>query len=752
MQMVILYIDIRVAFPLTNKILKPKEEVILFGKNIITNYVDIYILVFCKFTRMFHTPDYYHNISKRLSEVLDDIGVNENIVVKRRRAFLLEETICTITHRADGRQMTVYNLGSQSEGTTTGGLQSDADTLFCLDNISVIQDWSEWSPGKSNLLMIQNETTPPGYCLLQLLTRDAPLPVTHETDNIFVKDTHGRILFKNTVIDAIMQEGCQRQGPSAASAAKPYVLASDIVIAYPYKSWPQSSRAWLDQQETNIWPTAEMKRYAKTTNCFVVGVGSRASENADFEWRLSTSLVERCLMFNLNITQIKCYTLMKMILKTYINVENLDNGTCISSYMCKTVLFHCIASKPASVWKECNILNCLSFCIFTLNNCILNEHCPHFIVHENNLMAGKFSAEVKQQLLERMLNLIPFDGIFPFGIQIDNLGERLQIKLNMMNEVHYDIQQSEEYTMSITSGLLKLITPSDLAIRMIKDENIETLLQKVIYLTRHYIDGDMLEKTACRLLVPPLFTSIGSLIASKNIQNNNTVSPQAFTWIEAGMDSDVASGRLKLASIMYRVGNAEITVLILSRIEEQYNIEVTEPVCRCYDFNTPYFKRGFGRLSSQYGAEALKYTVALCVRFLPPEINCVPHELQYELFRSTREDLLHRSIYDNWMDWAVVDSLPYLYFLQYKTYGKLQRPEEQQQALNKLIWAIETERNLAHKETELNLLGQCMEQENRPVDALKCYMLSLRHRKRNNAAKIHICRCLAKQTHKDLPT
>ncbi|XP_045171927.2 uncharacterized protein LOC123533980 [Mercenaria mercenaria] len=693
---------------------------------------------------MFHMPDYYHNISMRLSEVLDDIGVNENIVIKRRRTTLLTETMVTINFRANGKQCNLYYLGSQSEGTTTLGLQSDSDILYCIDGGIVIQDWSEWTPGKLNLLMIQNEITPPGYCLLQVLRPDTPLPATVELANIAVNDTHGRILFKNTITDAAyILQGRQRQGPSTTLAAEPGFVAQDLVLALPCISCPQSLRAWLHQQETNTWPTAEMKRFAKSTRCFVVGVGSRASENAAFEWRLSTSLAERCLMFNLNITQIKCYILMKMILKTYIKVENLDNESYISSFMCKTVLFLCIASKPSSVWKECNILNCLNYCLFTLNSCILNEHCPHFIVHENNLMAGKFSAEVKQKLLERMSTLIPYDGISLFGIQIDNLGKRLQIKLNMINELHYVLPQPDEQTISITGVLLVIIAQEVSEVVEIGAGSLEILLQKMIQLKRYYRAGDMLEKTACRLLIPLLCTSIGSLIASQNIQINNTVSPQALTWIEAGLDSDVASSRLKLASIMYCVGNAETAASILSHIEERYKTEVTEPLCHCYNFCKSYFKTGFGRLSSQYGVEALKYIVAFCVKFFTWEINCVPHELQYEMFRSTQEDLQHRGMFDDWMDCAVVDSLPYLYFLQYKTYSFLQRPEEQQQALNKLGWVIRTEHNLGHRETALNLLGQCMELENRPADALQCYMLSLRLRERNNAARFHICRCLA---------
>jgi hypothetical protein len=95
------------------------------------------------------------------------------------------------------------------------------------------------------------------------------------------------------------------------------------------------------------------------------------------------------------------------------------------------------------------------------------------------------------------------------------------------------------------------------------------------------------------------------------------------------------------------------------------------------------------------------------------------------------------------MDWATVDSLPFIYFLQYKIYGHLKRHQEKQQALNKLKRTTFPGENLNHRETALNILGQIMEQENRPYYAFNCYIYSLRERARNNAAKIHLCRLLS---------
>jgi hypothetical protein len=198
--------------------------------------------------------------------------------------------------------------------------------------------------------------------------------------------------------------------------------------------------------------------------------------------------------------------------------------------------------------------------------------------------------------------------------------------------------------------------------------------------------------------------------------------------------------------VFYSAGDMEKTDLILRHTESQYYSYPVIPICRCWDEMHPPTKTiEFRRVcNEQNDVTDVKNVAAFCVRFLRQEINCVPHELKYEMFRSTQEDMGHRDQdKDVWMDWALVDSLPFLYFIQYKVYRHLQRYHDQQQALSKLENIIKTEKDLGHKETALNVLGQCMEQENRPKQAFKCYLLSLRQRARNNVARIHICRLLS---------
>ncbi|XP_053388982.1 uncharacterized protein LOC128552013 [Mercenaria mercenaria] len=696
---------------------------------------------------MFQRPSYTENVSLRLSEVLADIGVDERIVQKRRRKWLLRESTQTISSQLQDRNASAYLLGSQCEGTTTLGLQSDIDVLVSHNDINVIQDWADWEPGFLNYLMIQDETVSSGYCLLQLLRPDAPLPY-NVLDQEHVRDRTGRILHKNIHISAVgakVWKGGVRHGPAYARQRQSGFIDIDTVGALPCKSWPLQARQWLDQQGVGQWPSDDMKRYCSSTGCFVVGVGKKDSENEELEWRISTSLAERCLMFNLNITQIRCYVLMKMILKTFIKPYF---GDTISSFMCKTGLFHCIANTYSNVWRENNLLVCLSLYLFVLNSSIFNEYCPHFIIPGNNLMRGHISHESKGYILEVLQYVINSEGRALLEMECDHLGARIQLKLSYLL-FEFDIEIKENLSTLISGNLLNCTAQlNDMVIKrcltLITNssykEAIQTLLKYIFKLVIIFNQCQGLDKTASSLLVPQFCTTLGTILASLNIQQYNGISVEALTWISLGLNTDVSSSKLKLASMLYCIGDSQRTEVVLRDIETNYDLNIVEPICRCHDFMCQPYRKGFHATADNHNEEAIQYTTAVCVKFLPCEINCVPRELRYEMFKSTQEDLAFRGD-DKWMYWAVVDSLPYLYFLQYKTYS-YHRIQKKQRALFNLTRTIDQESNLGHRETALNLLGQCLEQEGRARDALRCYLLSLNLRERNNAAKFHICRML----------
>jgi tetratricopeptide (TPR) repeat protein len=594
--------------------------------------------------------------------------------------------------------------------------------------------------------MIQDENTTPGYCFLQLLRHDEPLPATGIRNEHHITDRRGRLLYKNTMLNDMRVGDQQQHGPAIAEQGQPGFSDRDKVCAFHCKSWPQSASGWLHREGIDRWPTQEMRRYAASTGCLVVATGSKVSEYPELEWRISTSMAERCIMFNLNITQIRCYVLLKMILKSFLNPQDEIN---ISSFMCKTVLLHCIENTESGIWKYNNLYTCLTYCLLELHNCVQNDCCSHFIIPENNLLAGQFTAETKHELSKNICDFIQNDRQRLLSIDIDDVGHRLQVKLNRVpHGIYYFPYSLEIYQYVMSLAYINIAHGISFQLMHILDhlqnKNIRTIQQSVSKLKTFSDNGNRLEHAAHKLLAPSLFTTYGSILASSSIGENNQVSPQALVWLSAGLNSDISSSRLKLASVFYSTGDMEKAELILRHTEQQYYSYPVLPICGCPKHPQKTVTEEFMRVCNTQSEDCIKHITAFCVRFIQGEINCVPRELQYEMFRSTRDDMIHRDeTYHCWMDWAVVDSLPFLYFLQYKIYRHLQRHQDQQQALCKLKRTIETDKNLQHRETALNILGQCMEQENRPQQALNCYMLSLQQRARNNAANIHICKLLS---------
>jgi hypothetical protein len=656
------------------------------------------------------------------------------MILKRRIEMILIESVTNMSSYTFCNMLQHYIMGSQSEGTTTLGLNSDIDRVSSIKMFHVIQDWSDWQPGVINLLMIQDHSVSPGYCQLQMLRPDAPLPLPEcgIMPFFFRTDRIGRVCYRNSFISMFIlnMSGLVQHGPAFSTED------ADAVFAITCTTWPLQARQWLHQQSVGQWPTDEIKQYCCSSGCFLVGVGGQhGSENEDLEWRISTCLAERCLMYNLNITQIRCYVLMKMIRKTFI--DPLFNDV-ISSYMCKTVLLHCIENTQSIIWQERNLIVCLSLCIHYLYTNILNENCPHFFIPGNNLMRGKITPEVKPVILDILQRIINSNGVALLGIKCDDLGSRLQLKFNNISICPF--RTCEDISVNLLHLIAIYLSQESSSFSFWTWGPIQASKQNISDLDSLQCHG--LDKIARNILAPRICSRLGSVLASLNIQQYNTISAEALNWISLGLNTDVASSKLKLASMLYCTGQFQIAEIVLCDIERHYDLNIVEPFCPHHVYRLTR-RQAFKEVCVQSIEEALQNATANCVQFWPCEDYCFPKELRQEMFRSTEEDKAFRTIRDSWMDHVEVDSLTFLYFLQYKIYSHLNKQEDTRLALSKLTRTIEQEPNLAHRETALNLLGQCMEQEHRPINALQCYFQSLNVRRRNNAAKIHICRLLS---------
>ncbi|KAH3856267.1 hypothetical protein DPMN_098852 [Dreissena polymorpha] len=100
-----------------------------------------------------------------MSEVLNDIGVGKHTVKRRRSTFLWREKLFAIEERFLGYNTLCFHFGSQSEGTTTPGLQSDIDLLISFIDVNIMTDWVDWKAGMSNFLMTKHVINPPQHYL-----------------------------------------------------------------------------------------------------------------------------------------------------------------------------------------------------------------------------------------------------------------------------------------------------------------------------------------------------------------------------------------------------------------------------------------------------------------------------------------------------------------------------------------------------------------------------------------------------------
>jgi hypothetical protein len=363
-------------------------------------------------------------------------------------------------------------------------------------------------------------------------------------------------------------------------------------------------------------------------------------------------------------------------------------------------------------------------------------------------MARRFTPVTKQIILDRLCHIISSNGSALLEIECDQLGSRIKNTFLRLEEI-----VPEHMACVISGDLVKNVAfeVSDFITTLLKEMNkinhirllLQTLYKYLMKVTHDMNHGH--NKLACSTIAKFLSIHLGSAQASIYIHSKRGVCRESTVLMALSLNVNVASEKLKIASIFYCTGNIERTELILKNIEESYDLNAVEPVCGCYIFEESGRKGVFNKLCYEAEDEyaLLQRITASCVRFLRFEINCCPQEFKHEMFRSPQQDLPFRSKYDEWMDLAVVDSLPYLYFLQYKTYSHLRRKRDKQGAISNLAKCIVMEPNFGHKETALNLLGQCMEQENKMDAALKCYILSLKIRGRNNAAKFHICRLVS---------
>jgi len=149
---------------------------------------------------------------------------------------------------------------------------------------------------------------------------------------------------------------------------------------------------WEKRVEYDRWRCKEIQENVMKSPCFLVPVGHKRSTTPDLEYRMSTSLAERTMVFGMNITQIRCLIVLKMLTKTRRINEVLK------SYFCKTALFYTIDNTSNKGWVEDNLVSCVIKCLQLLVDCLKSNHMPHYFLTCLDMLEDRFDERERTQI------------------------------------------------------------------------------------------------------------------------------------------------------------------------------------------------------------------------------------------------------------------------------------------------------------------------------------------------------------------
>jgi len=379
---------------------------------------------------------------------------------------------------------------------------------------------------------------------------------------------------------------------------------------------------------------------------------------------------------------------------------------------------------------------------------------------EVNLFDGKLNSEQRARL-RTILDIIMDTHLAPLAfVETDDLGVRL------MNNVYTvairDIKPRRSIHQEIT-GFLSVFGNVCLARHMraiLKEAADKTPDELCLYLHSlinampfHQLHRHDTEHALCRLdgenrdyIGRYLQQHLASTAASICLHHGMQIGNKILTWYSAAIDTDVASTRLKLASMLYYKGDLQMAADVLDDVERRYDNTV-QAICGCNRMD-PLVTQPRTVLTEllNEGDTDVRMTsrVAYCVCFLRQEVFCAPPILHLEMVRGVGDDIQHRDpIQRVWMNWALVDARPFLHYLQYLTFRDLGLRHRQVQAFRALIDSIEDgdrQHQVFHYETAAHLLAHCLEMEGWIDDALRIYLASQADMPRNNVSNLHIRR------------
>ncbi|MES9905703.1 MAG: hypothetical protein ABW168_23910 [Sedimenticola sp.] len=714
-------------------------------------------------------------LSRHLLAILEGVGLSEESRKMAANSASTMDILRTLGYQLTDSEVTLYTFGSSSEGTTTPGLKSDTDILYCDESIPVV--YSLHDAGRTGVCFLAvSDSKLSGYTKLQFVNDGIPEAnaemAGRQIHPIIMVDADGRKMRNHRVAAETAQLLHDRSGPAAATLVKQSSV--DFVEAYRCRTFPQIATEWVTRTRQHNWPSPEQIHKMCELGCLFVAIGQPNSPEEQMEWRTSFSLQERELMRNLNTVQYKCYVLMKYVKKDMITS---GLGDSISSYHCKTCLFYSIESTPAEFWTQDNLVDCLLYCLNTLLKWLVDGFCPNYFIRHDNMFERKVHGALREQLSSRLQELLDDNCAFLLRIRCDDVGCQLASVCSPMHKFppdtipHKPKENVKKYehafdvvrmTVTVVRKLRKYVSAKKGIHSCVMAHH--RILQKLTASTTVSGHTEVRTRAAMEYLFPVLHTSMACHLTARlrNLLHLTSLDSdrepvrleivQMKTYLNKGLESGLLSCRLKAAALYYMMTDYKTSGRVLSDAARDHPMHVIN-VCECKGHMHIGHKLLGDKITFATGAltftEAVKASSCLCVTFLPFEIDITPDALQYEMFKSvgtpsdTRLGNISHGLSKDlfcceWHEWSIVDGSVFLCFMQYLVSHKVGDIDQERLAMENMEKLIRTDDSLSHKETAYNLLGWICKRNGDVNRALWCFVKSLRLEPEYNAAKWHI--------------
>ena len=350
------------------------------------------------------TPDQSSLLSLLLDEV---VGTQEMIAIRQDYCRLFD---CIKSVGNDNW----YFTGSKAEGLELPGsdedYMNDVNNRFKIKVVQTLQEIDETNQWHNLLLCTDN--VPLGFALLQSVNQAQCLSANYfisqslqKVDGMHVpclsSNSFVQLAFDHDIIPKRSGDTRKRQGPSI-EIWKAYddksESGTDHVPSIHCTFWPNSALEWKQRPRHFAWPSLHDVSSIIDFGCHLVPIGHPHSDTKLTEWRISFSVAERALVWSFNNVQMKCYAVMKIILKQFIKIKCSSKNFVLCSYFIKTFLFWKYETTDLNFWSPENFRCCIKFLLIEFSKCIQEGILSHYFIPRFNLLSVKLTREAQAEL------------------------------------------------------------------------------------------------------------------------------------------------------------------------------------------------------------------------------------------------------------------------------------------------------------------------------------------------------------------